>query len=117
MMVLSNVKSYLASGNLNDLQKVSSSLRTTLDNKLRDPDFSVLLDEGAVKRNEEAESFIPKDHLLAISCKDNSIRALRSVTDGDCLYSSASLAVSVMKKEDFDLVIFLITSNLQKTLF
>ncbi|XP_057306732.1 uncharacterized protein LOC130644950 [Hydractinia symbiolongicarpus] len=89
MMVLSNVKSYLASGNLNDLQKVSSSLRTTLDNKLRDPDFSVLLDEGAVKRNEEAESFIPKDHL-----KDNSIRALRSVTDGDCLYSSASLAVS-----------------------
>ncbi|XP_057296711.1 uncharacterized protein LOC130625598 [Hydractinia symbiolongicarpus] len=123
-MVLSNVKSYLASGNLNDLQKVSSSLRTTLDNKLRDPDFSVLLDEGAVKRNEEAESFIPKDHLLAISCKDNSIRALRivyncynpltihclnnavikAVTDSDCLYSSASLAVSDTGLSAADLV-------------
>lgn len=55
MMLLSNAKSYLSSGNL-----VLGSLRTTLDSKLRDSDFSVLLDEGAVKRHEKAESFILK---------------------------------------------------------
>jgi len=74
--MLNEVKFLLSSGNLKELHDISSSLRTTLSQKLRDLDFSVLLETGAVKRHVDAEKMLPSNFYGYYS-KDKSIVALR----------------------------------------
>ena len=61
--MIKTVENNLSSSNIDALSEVSSSLKTTLSNKTRSLDFSVLLRPGAVKRNTETEKFIPKDFI------------------------------------------------------
>jgi hypothetical protein len=76
--MLEEVKSILSAGNVEALGDVSSSLRTTLSQKLRDVDFSVLLGKGAAKRHQDAEKMLP-EYFVNDCGNDCSIVALRYV--------------------------------------
>lgn len=73
--MLEELKSVLVGENIEALGKISSSLRTTLSQKQRNINFSLLLEKGAVKRNQVAEKMLPKT-FLEKNFKNSSVAAL-----------------------------------------
>ena len=61
--MFSEVKKYFILGDCDALGKVSSSLRTTLLKNVRDVNIPLCLQSGAMKQDQEAEKFIPRDFI------------------------------------------------------
>ena len=76
-LILEKVRSFMISEDSEALKNVSSSLRTTLESKMKSCDFSSLLNSGAVKQNYEAKELIPER--FATKHKDSVVVALRYV--------------------------------------
>lgn len=61
--MLEKLKSALVAENVEVIGEISSSLRTTLSQKQRNIDFTLLLEKGVVKRNQFAEKMLPRTFL------------------------------------------------------